>query len=212
MPPKKDKDSSEDVLKLLQEIQSGVTDLNAKFDALDLIVKENQSRINVHDKKISSLESMLNEREQHSRLFSIRLFGLPLDADTLRDSFLTAKAVYQKVLTPILNQAVREGKLSKIPTDVHQIIEHCHVVPEKMKKDTVPILVRFQSRLILGLIFKYKKIVLTDVKKNLNHISICENLTAINYRNLQDLRKKNSTAFSRGGKLFIIDVNSKKPV
>ena len=62
--------------------------------------------------------------------------------------------VYDRLLKPILEGAVKEGRMSTIPP-VDAILETAHVLPVIM--DTKPIIARFFTRNIRSLVFKLKK-------------------------------------------------------
>ena len=194
----------DEILKLCSSIKSDTEDLREKFDALKQSVESNTSKLAIHDDKLSSIEMKLNHLEQHSRNFSLRIFGLKLDQETSRHSNSTAKVVYESVLTPILMKAVERGTLPSIPP-LHQLIEQCHILKTSKSKDSTPVICRFQVRMIRDLVFTHKKTVLSDPQNKLEHISIVEDLTSLNYKKLQGLRKDNIQAWSLGGNIFYLD-------
>ncbi len=91
------------------------------------------------------------------------------------------------------------------------LIEHCHVVPDRQSKNTTPVIVRFQCRLMRNVILKTKKSVLPKIEA-LKGISIAEDLTVINYQKLQGLLKKNIKAWSLGGKIMYMDKDGTKKI
>ena len=102
---------------------------------------------------------MVDDREQHTRNFSIRIFGLKMPLESKKSAISTSQSVYKSTLAPILLLAVEDGTLSKLP-DMWALIEYSHVIPSKKKGVDAPdiqVLVRFQSRLFRDLIFKYKR-------------------------------------------------------
>ena len=194
----------DEILKLCSSIKSDTEDLREKFDALKQSVESKTSKLAIHEDKLSSIEMKLNHLEQHSRNFSLRIFGLKLDQETSRHSNSTAKVVYESVLTPILMKAVESGTLPSIPP-LHRLIEQCHILKTSKSKDSTPVICRFQVRMIRDLVFTHKKTVLSDPQNKLEHISIVEDLTSLNYKKLQGLRKDNIQAWSLGGNIFYLD-------
>ena len=59
--------------------------------------------------------------------------------------------------------------------------------------------------MVRDLVFTHKKTVLSDPQNKLEHISIVEDLTSLNYKKLQGLRKDNIQAWSLGGNIFYLD-------
>ena len=122
----------------------------------------------------------------------------------------TATHIYQTVLKPILKHAVNTKLIPEVPEMLSRS-EHCHVVPDRQSKNTTPVIVRIQSRLMRNVILKTKKSVFpkTDALKE---ISIAEDLTFINYQKLQGLLKKNIKAWSLGGKIMCMDKDGTKKI
>ena len=213
MAPRKDTDA--DMLKILSELREDIksiresqtstevtlTDINKKLDT-------QQQELDNMKEKMTDLERKLNDREQHSRNFSVRIFRLVLPDGVAKNSMLTADYVYQKVLLPILNHAVSAKTISVVPTLLH-LIEHCHILPGKKPGEAVPILVRFQSRLIKEIIMRTKKDVMPG-NPELKNVSICEDLTAANFARMKEFHKKDIKAWSMSGKIFYIKDGEKK--
>ena len=215
MPPKADisdllKKLTDDMNKKLDDIKED-TALNRKsLENIELSVKQNSDKISVHDNDISFLKSAVNDKEQHSRNSSIRILGLKLSDDEARDAGQTAKVVYSKVLKPILNLAVKEDLLSTIPA-YFELIEHCHTLKAKPgSTKPVPIICRFQSRLVRQMVFKFKRQAMSDPDLNLSSISIVEDLTSANFKKLMSLRDKDIKCWSFGGHIYYVDADDNK--
>lgn len=209
------KDADPDIAKVLSEIKDDIKTVRDSQAAAEITLSDINKKLDLQQKelddvkdRVSDIERKLNDREQHSRNFSIRIFKLALPAGTAQNSMLTADYVYQKVLLPILNHAVSLKSIPAAPS-LLQLIEHCHVLPTKNSSDTVPILVRFQSRLMKEVIMRNKKSVM-PADPELKTVSICEDLTAANFAVLKDLHKKNIKAWSLSGKIFYMKDGEKK--
>ena len=74
--------------------------------------------------------------------------------DGLCSQLQVMQHLYDRLLKPILEGAVRKGLMSSIPP-VDAILETAHVLPGKM--DTKPIIARFFTRNIRSLVFRLKK-------------------------------------------------------
>ena len=195
MPPKFDQTKLDELMKLCSDIKADTGDIKNRLALVEDSAKDNSA-------KIKSIEGSLNDREQHSRNSSIRVFGLKVAQDVAKDAVATAKLVFDEVLSPILDAAVEKGLLHVIPK-WFEVIEHCHTLPNAKVEGKPPIIVRFQSRLLRYLVFKFKRQVLTDSERNLNHISIVEDLTSVNFKKLMHLRnEKKVTAWSMSGKIY----------
>jgi len=193
-----------DMKTILLHCKAGINSLNSKFDKLETNVSQLVERADIVDERLNVFEEKINEREQHSRNSSIRIFGYKLDAETSRDLMKTCESVYSSVLRPILQIAIKNKVLESMPT-INELIEYGHMLPARKDKDGVtqpcPIIIRFQSRLHRLLIFRFKKQYLPN---NRREVSIVDDLTAKNVAKLREL-KNNATidrAWSTARKLF----------
>lgn len=208
---------NEAVLEMFSELKNSIRNLdtkfdeiNSKFDSMSKTMAEQQMQIDELTAQLADYTVKLNDREQHSRSFSVRIFNLKLDKDIASDSMKTATHIYETVLKPILNHAVNTNLIPEVP-EMLSLIEHCHVVPDRQSKNTTPVIVRFQCRLMRNVILKTKKSVLPKIEA-LKGISIAEDLTVINYQKLQGLLKKNIKAWSLGGKIMYMDKDGTKKI
>ena len=102
----------------------------------------------------SRLQAKLNKLEQYNRSWSIRVLGMSIPSEDETDPEKVMQHLYDRLLKPILEGAVRKGLMSSIPP-VDAILETAHVLPDKM--DTKPIIARFFPRNIRSLVFRLKK-------------------------------------------------------
>ena len=204
MGPKQD-----EVLKAIAEVKRDTGDIKGRLDIIDQAVKSNKNTLDLHERKLDQVTEALNDREQHSRNSSIRIFGMSISKDAARDAIQTAKTVYDTVLKVILDEAVKNKDLHVVP-QWFEVIEHCHTLKDIKDVGKPPVIVRFQCRLMRHLIFKYKKVVLTNVVNNLTNISIVEDLTSLNYKRLKDLRSKDVTAWTLSGRIYYMDKDNVK--
>ena len=216
MAPKKDTGAA-DLVNLIQNLQDSMDSLTSRFDSLDSRIDGISNKIdkltsdNINSEKlIKNLSTAMNEREQHSRKSSVRIFGLSLDEKTSGDAIATSQAVYSSLLKPILEKAAENGTIAGVPS-MFELIEYAHTLPVR-KSSTVESSeksVRFQSRLYRSVIFKFKKEFLTN-KPEYKSVFLTEDLTTVNYLMLVSLKKdeKVLSAWSMGGKIFYKDKNN----
>ena len=91
-------DENEDLRSLILSVKQSVDSLSSKFDekidSLSVSVQKLHLESETLAKSMLSLSKMVNEREQHSRNFSIRISGLKLKTETYKNAISTSKAVY----------------------------------------------------------------------------------------------------------------------
>ena len=207
----KSQDENSDLQSVVLSMKASLDLLSAKFDetvdALTTSVDKLLTDSKISSKSLLSLGVMVNDREQHSRNFSIRISGLKMPLESRKSAISTSQSVYKSTLAPILSLAVEDGTLPKLP-DMWALIEYAHVIPSKKNGVDAPdiqVLVRFQSRLFRDLIFKYKRAFLD--MKGLKDIFISEDLTQLNFRKLMELKKdpKIKSVWSNSGKIFFTE-------
>lgn len=159
--------SDDSLHKIIEELRN---DVKLRFDAqearfLELktlltgVQTENQAlkkALEEKEREIGSLKIKTNDNEQYARAWSIRILDLNIPAD--QDSSNTdvvMQHVYNRVLLPILEGAVKNKLLKDVPL-YHQILETAHILPAKPDQ-TPPIIARFFSRNIKTMMFRLKK-------------------------------------------------------
>lgn len=212
MPPKAQDDIKALVISLKESLEEKLDGLVERFDSLTKSLNDVKMENTKMEKTVRNLSSLVNDREQHSRNSSIRVSGIPISEETARDAIATSKLIYDSLLHPILSLAVNEEIIPSVPS-LFQLVEHCHIIPSRKQDSSKPaepastVIVRFQSRLIRQLVFKFKKTYL-DVPDR-RHIFIAEDLTKVNYIKLMEIKKNPNTsaAWSRAGKIFYTSKN-----
>lgn len=79
---KEDSSNSDDLKTLVMALKESVDNLTKRFDSLDETLKKVKEDNLQSQKIIRNLADMVNDREQHSRNSSIRIFGLKISDDT----------------------------------------------------------------------------------------------------------------------------------
>jgi len=201
----------DEILEALLELKEGIASITLKLDNFETKLTHLSQSVKILESSVSKLEPrvhkhdvMINEREQHSRNSSVRVSGFKLP-DESKDPMSVALHIYNSLLKPILDLAVESKSISSVPPMV-QLIEFAHCLPSK--QDPAPIIIRFQTRLLRQLVFKFKKPYFT--KKKISGLFISEDLTALNFKYLRDLKNNDKVlkAWSINGKLkFILKEN-----
>ncbi len=104
-------------------------------ESLKEMKKENSSlknRVEVLEKENSSLKSKLHDLELHTRASNVRVFGLTPAVDDFNFEDLSEQ-LYKDVFTPILEGAVRKGRIKTIPPK-KRLIESAHPLMGKEGK------------------------------------------------------------------------------
>ena len=203
------KPSEEDDLKLLIQgikttMESGFKSLNLKIDTLSSTIETLQQENNNLKSEVESLREMINQREQHHRNQSLRINGFNLSKEAETNALCTAKEIYTQLFYPILREAQKDGVIEEVPK-VMEVVEMAHTLPSKKSSGTdtpKQIIVRLQSRLIRGLLFRYKNRVLTESKYKGLYFS--DDLTRLNFIKMME-QKKNplvQSVWSTGGHIF----------
>ena len=203
------KPSEEDDLKLLIQgikttMESGFKSLNLKIDTLSSTIETLQQENNNLKSEVESLREMINQREQHHRNQSLRINGFNLSKEAETNALCTAKEIYTQLFYPILREAQKDGVIEEVPK-VMEVVEMAHTLPSKKSSGTdtpKQIIVRLQSRLIRGLLFRYKNRVLTESKYK--GIYFSDDLTRLNFIKMME-QKKNplvQSVWSTGGHIF----------
>ena len=203
------KPSEEDDLKLLIQgikttMEAGFKSLNLKIDTLSSTIETLQQENNSLKSEVESLREMINQREQHHRNQSLRINGFNLSNEAETNALRTAKEIYTQLFYPILRKAQKEGVIEEVPK-VMEVIEMAHTLPSKKSSGTdtpKQIIVRLQSRLIRGLLFRYKNRVLTESKYK--GIYFSDDLTRLNFIKVMEHKKDPlvQSVWSTGGHIF----------
>ena len=197
--PENGKDEKSEIAKmfsLLKDMRDRQIKIEGKMDFLTESVSNLENFKADVETKIIKLNSAIDDKEQHSRNFSIRIFGFKLSEEAQRNPVQTAKEVYNDIIFPILSIA----NLPREP-DVFEVIEYCHPLPAKNGTGPAPVLVRFTTRLYRNLVFVHKKSFFASYIGE--KVSIVEDLTRANFQELRKLQNDESVnkAWSMMGKI-----------
>lgn len=138
-----------------------LTSLIDKMDKMEKLLTATQSEntklkdlVMNQSEEILVLKDRLNDREQYARSWSIRCLNIPLLKEQETDPRYVMQQVYSELLQPILKGAVEKGDIPVIPTCC-ELLEMAHILPAK--GDRKPVIVRFYSRFMRSLVFRYRK-------------------------------------------------------
>ena len=138
-----------------------LTNLTNKIEALEetlgTVTSEKETlkaRVQIQAEEIAELRHGLNEREQYTRSWSMRILNVAVPSDRETDTRLVMQVVYDSLLQPILEGAMSKGEISSYP-DCEALLETAHILPGKTK--TKPIITRFYSRYWRNLVFRHRR-------------------------------------------------------
>jgi hypothetical protein len=128
-------------------------------ESLKIISSENvsiKSTLAANQANITSVQSNQIRLDQYQRSWSVRVMELQLSPQEEDNPFRLAEAVYTKVFLPILNGALSEDLIPKIPS-CDQLLELAHVLPASKPGSIKPIICRFLNRDYRSICFRLKK-------------------------------------------------------
>ncbi len=183
-----------------------------KLDTMENELKEARGEIAAlrseliqRDKKIAEITNQLNHLDQQSRCNTIRIVGLPVQANTPQADVIDK--AYNLLLKPILQGAVNAGDIPELPTPF-MLVDTAFTIPSKNPSSSTVIIKLSHSRLRAA-IFKYKKEhaprgpVPHLNNKILPTLAIYEDLTKTNSAYLRNLSSDDrvSAAWTYGGQI-----------
>jgi len=139
----------------VKDLRTLIVALRDENKELKAIVVEKDKVIDDMSKSISNMEEKLNNVEQHHRSWGARVLNLKVSEEEAADPAAMIRRVFDLALRPILEGAVRSGKLTEVPP-AHQVLEVAHILPGKPGVPR-PIIMRFFSRNIRSICFQFKK-------------------------------------------------------
>ena len=139
----------------VKSIKTLVTSLKDENLQLQAALKLKDEQLSEMQQEVNSCSVKLNNLEQHHRGWGARVLNVPTTAEEEADPSAMIHKVYNLVLRPVLEGAVRSGKLQSIPA-AEQVLEVAHVLPGKPGQPK-PIIMRFFNRNTRNLIFSLKK-------------------------------------------------------
>jgi len=139
----------------VKDLRTLIVALRDENKVLQSQVKEKDKVIEDMSKSVSNLEEKLNNVEQHHRSWGARVLNVRVSDEEAADPLAMIEKVFDLALRPILEGAVRSGRLSAVPPAL-QVLEVAHVLPGKPGLPR-PIIMRFFNRNIRSLCFQFKK-------------------------------------------------------
>jgi hypothetical protein len=156
MPPKKipptqpsqpfhldpDNISHADLVAKLTEMAAARASMNNKFDRLEKLWtdtrEENRqlkSALQEKDREISNIRERMNEQEQYTRSWCVRVLNMKLPEEDSTNPCKVMQHVYKRLLLPILEGALQKKLIQHIPS-IDQLLETAHILP--CKPGTIP--------------------------------------------------------------------------
>jgi len=169
MPPKVKDDADfkqlcENVNTIIKQLSDQSTKLNEMEDLLRATQEDNRrlrdentelrTSLAQNSAESEQLRSRMHSLEMHNRSYSVRIHKFKVTGDE-SDLFNVRNQIYNGVFLPILEGAKQAGKLDAVP-GAASLIEMAHVLPGK-EGATKPIICRFFSRILKGVIMTNKK-------------------------------------------------------
>ena len=139
----------------VKDLRTLIVALRDENKDLKAQVVEKDKVIDDMSKSISNMEEKLNSVEQHHRSWGARVLNLKVSEEEAADPAAMISKVFDLALRPILEGAVRSGRLHEVPP-AHQVLEVAHILPGKPGVPR-PIIMRFFSRNIRSICFQFKK-------------------------------------------------------
>jgi len=139
----------------VRNIRVIVTALKEENNVLRTELKKKDKQLEDMNEKVNSVETRLNNLEQHHRGWGARVLNIPLTSDEEQQPDIVINRVFNLAIKPVLEGAARAGKLHAVPA-AEQVLELAHVLPGKpgMPK---PIIMRFINRNLRDLVFRLKR-------------------------------------------------------
>jgi hypothetical protein len=186
----------------LNETRSMLAESQAKVTVLESKVSTLEGKVLSLESDLLSLKEVTNNREQVSKLCSIRVHGLPVTDDELAATDggkSLGIRVYDRVLKPILAAAKAKGDISSVP-HCSNVVEECYRSgrPTKSGKPA-PIVVKIANKNLRLAILRNKRSNIplpleTERTEFVKRFSVVEDLTGPTFRLLKLLQEQDSVA------------------
>jgi hypothetical protein len=184
----------------LAEARDQIREYKVLLDASNSRVTTLEGEMTVAHKDIKSLKETVNNREQASKVLSVRLVGLPLTEDEVNGpdpGKAAAKAAYERIIKPLLSAAKEKGILSSVPSITNTIAEAYRMRPRTATGKQAfppPIVIRLTSNNVKAAMFRAKKDALpypSDGEKamGIKRFLLAEDLTPATFNFLRELRE-----------------------
>jgi hypothetical protein len=181
---------------LLSDTRRMLADSQAKVLALEAKVGALEHKVTSLECDLTSLKEVSNNREQASKLCTIRVHGFPVSDEELAatDGGKTlANKVYERILKPILAAARAKGDIPSVPHCANAI-EDCYRAgrPSKSGKPA-PLIVKLSSKNLRLAVLRNKRAntpapLDSERSEFIKRFSIVEDLTTPTYKLLRQLQ------------------------
>jgi hypothetical protein len=181
---------------LLSDTRKMLADSQAKVLVLDTKVGVLEQKVATLESDLLSLKEVSNNREQASKLCSVRIHGFPVTDEELAatDGGKTlGSKVYERIIKPILTAARAKGDISSVP-HANTAVEDCFRVgrPTKTGKPA-PLILKFSNKNIWLAVLRNKRVNApapadTERSEFVKRFSIVEDLTTPTYKMLRLLQ------------------------
>lgn len=180
-------------VELNKKITDCTKELMEKVELHSSSIAKLQESTTMATNDIKRIKGEMNDKEQRSRNYSVRIFNLPVGAaDPTKppSPIEVLNHVYETLIKPALSISVAKGEIPTVPNCL-DVLEFGHTLPLSNQSTTrvPPIIIRFFSRSYRTLFMRHKKEILLELNKsNVGQaIGIFEDLTATNFRRRQEI-------------------------
>jgi uncharacterized protein YhaN len=129
--------NNNELLAKIDELTRTISSFGRRFDNLESLWKDTKAENNMlkaalqeKEREIVNVRERMNEHEQYTRSWSIRVLNMNIPPDEATDPFKVMNHLYKRLLLPIFQGAVEQGLLNSIPP-VEQVLETAHILPSK---------------------------------------------------------------------------------
>jgi hypothetical protein len=202
----------------LNETRSMLAESQAKVSVLENKVSSLEVKVTSLESDILALKETSNNREQQSKLCSIRIHGFPVTDEELAATDggkpLSLK-IYDRLLKPILTAAKAKGDIASVPHCAN-VVEDCYRAGRPTKTGRpMPIVVKITNKNLRLAILRNKRNNIPspmdgERSEHVKRFSIVEDLTGPTYHLLKLLQDNDnvSRAWTVEGKIrFILSAN-----
>ena len=178
---------------LYQKMTDCTEELKEKVELHSGAITKLQESTTTAINDINKIKADMNDKEQRSRNYSIRIFNLPVVSTVPSkppSPMQVLNHAYETLIKPVLSISVAKGEIPSVPPCL-DVLEFGHILPlsNKSTSQVPPIIIRFFSRSYRTLFMMNKKGVLLELNKsNVGQATgVFEDLTATNFRRRQEI-------------------------
>jgi hypothetical protein len=195
---------------MIRQIFASVKNIETSMSQVQsrvVVLEDNVAKLN---RQVYDLQNVVNTREQELKSQSVRVTGFPFTEEerASTDGKYLSKKIYDRILTPILNQAKTKNHIERVPT-LANTIQSCFRVGQAAARTGTgappPVILKLSSDVIKLAIMRNKRQATpapTPEEKNLGitRFIVSEDLTPPCFRLLKDLQRNEEV-----GKVWTVD-------